>query len=250
MPQTIEQVILIFPNNPAGNAELLVQAGSGVYLNPGEPVVRKHIIDTIDEIINKYDVDAIHFDDYFYNNVSDTEDNKTYSKPGYNPKGLSKADWQKRPSKLTMAGIDELLDQHFKHTGKVVQLGISPTGVYRNDLAGTIGAQQHYSALYCDSVAWIQNEWIDYLLPQTYWGLEHNRASFAQLSKFWSGAAEGYNVNMYLGHGIYMAPGSGWDVDELQNRILNMEMYDRIDGSAHKYSFLNCCHSKRTNKKV
>ncbi|MGI6758315.1 MAG: family 10 glycosylhydrolase [Bacilli bacterium] len=228
-----------FPNNPAGNPELIVKAGEGVYLNPGEPAVRKHILDTIDEIINKYDVDAIHFDDYFYNGISDSQDNKTYSKPGYNPKGLGKADWRRDQVNLLMAGIDELLDQHFKHTGKVVQLGISPTGVYRNDLAGTIGAQQHYSALYCDSVAWIQNEWIDYLLPQTYWGLEHNRASFAQLSKFWSGAAEGYNVNMYLGHGIYMAPGSGWgNVDELQNRILNMEMYDRIDGSAfYKYSF-------------
>jgi uncharacterized lipoprotein YddW (UPF0748 family) len=227
-----------FPNNPAGNAELLVQAGSGVYLNPGEPVVRKHIIDTIDEIINKYDVDAIHFDDYFYNNVPDTEDNKTYSKPGYNPKGLSKADWRRDQVNLLMAGIDELLDQHFDHTGKVVQLGISPTGIYLNSASGTAG-QQHYSALYCDSVAWIQNEWIDYLLPQTYWGLEHATAPFANLTRYWSEVAKGYDVNMYLGHGIYMAPGSGWEnINEVQNRFLNVEMYDRIDGNAfYKYSY-------------
>lgn len=228
-----------FPNNPAGNPEMLVKAGTGVYLNPGEPVVRQHIFDTIQEVIDDYDVDAIHFDDYFYNSVADSEDNKTYTKPGYNPKGLNKGDWRREQVNLLMKGIDELLDNHFRKTGKVVQLGISPTGVYRNNLAGTIGAQEHYSSLYCDSVAWIQNEWIDYLLPQTYWGLEHNRASFAQLSRFWANVVVGYDVNMYLGHGIYMAPGSGWNnPDEIQNRLLNMEMYDTIGGSCfYKFSF-------------
>lgn len=227
-----------FPNNPAGNAEMLVKAGDGVYLNPGEPVVRQHIFDTIQEIIDKYDVDAIHFDDYFYNNVADTEDNKTYNKAGYNPKGLNKGDWRREQVNLLMKGIDKLLNDHFKATGKVVQLGISPTGIYLNSASGTNG-QQHYSALYCDSVAWIQNEWIDYLLPQTYWGFEHSTAGFAQLSRYWSTVAVGYDVNMYLGHGIYMAPGSGWDnLDEVRNRFLNMEMYDRIDGSCfYKYSY-------------
>ena len=139
---------------------------------------------------------------------------------------------------LLMAGIDKLLDEHFEKTGKIVQLGICPTGIYKNSLSGTAG-QEHFSSLYCDSVAWIQNEWVDYLMPQTYWGLEHITAGFAQLTRFWSSAAEGYNVNLYMAHGIYMAPGSGWtNPDEIKNRFLNLEMYDRIDGNCfYKFSY-------------
>ena len=228
-----------FPNNPAGDVSMLVKSGaSGIYMNPGEPKVREHIYDSIEEIIQKYDVDAIHFDDYFYNNISDTEDNVTYNKPNYNPLGLNKADWRRYQVNLLMQGIDDLLNDHFEATGKIVQFGISPTGIYKNSLSGTAG-QEHFYSLYCDSVAWIQNGWIDYLMPQTYWGLEHTVAGFAQLTRFWSGVAEGYDVNMYMGHGIYMAPGSGWtNPDEIQNRFLNLEMYDRIDGSCfYKFSY-------------
>lgn len=224
-------------NNPAGDANLLLKSTTdGIIMNPGEPVVRMHIYDTIQEIIDNYDVDAIHFDDYFYNNISDTQDNATYNKSGYNPWGLSKANWRREQVNLLMAGIDDLLNNHFLSTGKVVQLGISPTGIYQNAPAGTAG-QEHYSALYCDSVAWIQNGWIDYLLPQTYWGFEHSVAGFAQLTRYWNNVVKGYDVNMYMGHGIYMAPGSGWEnSNEIKNRLLNMAMYDRLDGSAfYKY---------------
>ncbi|OQB60733.1 MAG: hypothetical protein BWX94_01470 [Tenericutes bacterium ADurb.Bin140] len=228
-----------FANNPAGDASLLLRMGdNGIILNPGEPRVREHIYETIQEIIDKYDVDAIHFDDYFYNSINDSEDNVTYNKPNYNPHKLNKADWRREQVNLLMAGIDKLLDEHFEKTGKIVQLGISPTGIYKNSLSGTAG-QEHFSSLYCDSVAWIQNEWVDYLMPQTYWGLEHITAGFAQLTRFWSSAAEGYNVNLYMAHGIYMAPGSGWtNPDEIKNRFLNLEMYDRIDGNCfYKFSY-------------
>ena len=167
--------------------------GSGVtILNPGEPEVREFLIDTVMELIENYDVDAIHFDDYFYANG--VNDSKTYNKPGYNPKKLSLADWRREQVDIFIRDLSQAIRNFNIQNNRYVQLGISPTGIYKNasrrGFAYGIGSTDYYDAngnfitsgsntagfqhsgdyLYADTKKWIDNEWIDYILPQTYWG--------------------------------------------------------------------------------
>lgn len=91
--------------------ELLVRGGNRILLNPGEPAVRQHIYDTIDEIVQNYNVDAIHFDDYFYTSVAAGQDDSTYQKPGYNPNNLNKANWRREQVDILVREIKEQLDE-------------------------------------------------------------------------------------------------------------------------------------------
>lgn len=232
--------------NPALDSSLLLSNGSGTILDPGSQVVRDFIVDTCMEVIENYDVDAIHFDDYFY--ISGVETTKS-------------ADWKREQVNLFIKQLhDEMTDYNEKHN-RAVQLGISPSGIYRNggyvatptydangNLISPIGSYTsgfaHYGDyLYSDTLHWINEGWIDYITPQSYWGLEHNVASYAALTRWWSWATTNKDCNLYMGMGIYMAIDSSgyWnkDVNEVKKQLLNAGMYSEIDGiCVYKYASL------------
>lgn len=203
--------------NIASNPEYLLQSGNSVILNPGEPAVRDFIVDTCLEVVEKYDVDAIHFDDYFY--IEGVNDAETRAK--YNTEGLSLADFRRKQVDLFIEQLSEALYDFNFMNNRVVQIGISPTGIYRNgsysetavydengNLISPIGSNTsglaHYEAyLYCDTKKWIDNEWIDYIIPQSYWSFEHNVAAYADVMDWWDKVVEYKNVNLYSGMGIY-----------------------------------------------
>lgn len=248
-----------FPNvNPASNkANLLVTSG-GVILNPGLPNVRNFIVDTCMEIVENYDVDAIHFDDYFY--ISGVDDSST--RATYNTNNLSKEDFRREQVDLFIEQLSTALHTYNRSNQKCVQLGISPSGVYQNggytskpsyDAEGSLKSPlysntsgfSHYGEyLYSDTKYWIDNEWIDYITPQAYWGMEHNGNNFYELTKWWSWCVANKKTNLYMGVGIYMAISSGtsasyWqkNVDEVKSQLLNASMYDEINGICfYKYS--------------
>ena len=258
-----------FPsNNIASNKNMYLSTNGGVILNPGEPDVRKFIVDTCMEVVEKYDVDAIHFDDYFY--ISGVDDTATRNK--YNTKGLSLGDFRREQVDLFIEQLHTAITKYNEANNKFVQLGISPSGIYRNgssygsnttpkydgngNLTSPIGSNTsgfaHYdNYLYSDTKKWIDNEWIDYILPQTYWAINHTNASFAKLTKWWSWCVRNKNVNLYMGHGIYMAleynentkPSSSYyywgSPKEIENQLLDISKYPEIDGSSmYKYASL------------
>lgn len=232
--------------NPALDDSLILSNGEGSILDPSSQVVRDFIVDTCMEVIEKYDVDAIHFDDYFY--ISGVETNKS-------------GDWKREQVDLFIKQLHDEMTAHNEEYGKNVQLGISPSGIYRNggyvatptydekgNLVSPLGSYTsgfaHYdNYLYSDTLHWINEGWIDYITPQSYWGLEHNVASYAALTRWWSWATTNKDVNLYMGMGIYMAIDSsgywGKDANEVNKQLLNAGMYEEIDGiCVYKYASL------------
>ena len=231
--------------NPVNDSSNLLQSGNSIILNPGLQSNRDFIVDSCMEVVENYDVDAIHFDDYFY--ISGVETNKS-------------GDWKRQQVDLFIEDLSNQLREYNKENNKAVQLGISPSGIYRNGgvtsspkydangnltspLASNTSGFAHYdNYLYSDTLKWINEEWIDYIMPQTYWSLEQTVASFGELSKWWSWAVKYKKVNLYLGMGIYMpADNSNWRKNkyEVRDQILNAEMYDEVGGfSFYSYNYL------------
>ena len=126
----------------------------------------------------------------------------------------------------------EEIDGYNKENKKHVQLGISPTGIYKNGdgvvtydenfNAITTGSdtngQQHYASyLFCDTVKWCNNGWIDYLLPQSYWARSHPLAGYRRVMDWWDKVLKYKKVNLYSGIGLYMSDLTGkaysWQTD-------------------------------------
>lgn len=249
-PGPLSEYAKRFPSyNVASNPDFLLQGSSGIILNPGEPVVRAFLINTCMEIIENYDVDAIHFDDYFY--ISGVDDSVTREK--YNNEGLTTANFRRKQVDLFIEGLSQRIRSYNEETGRKVQLGVSPTGIYRNgtyqatatydangNMTSPIGSNtsgyQHYdSPLYCDSKKWVDNEWIDYIVPQSYWALENNVAGFADVIDWWVKAVKYKKVNLYLGMGLYMASDSSsasWYTNprEAANQLQYASQYPEVKG--------------------
>ena len=238
------------PNN------LIVSKKGGVILNPGLEVVRQFIVDTCMEVIENYDVDAIHFDDYFY--ISDIDDSALYN--ASNPNNLSLSDWRREQVNLFIEKLSDTMRAYNKENNRHVQLGISPTGIYRNgdgvvtyDEEGNAissgsktGGQEHFeSYLFSDTLKWINEEWIDYITPQSYWAFTHTIAGYADVMGWWNKVVKYKNVNLYSGMGIYMSqnPGSnyswGYDPHESFNQIMYATTLENCAGTVfYNYDYL------------
>lgn len=167
------------------------------YLNPSVPEVRDLVIDGIKEIVSNYNVDGIHFDDYFYPSLNDSEPSSWFDKPEYDKSGslLSIANWRRENVDLLVKGVYEAI----KAINPDVQFGISPAGNLQN--------LRSNSAHFVDIDKWLSEDgYIDYIMPQLYWGFEvkdssGNIASYAYENniKAWMDASNKGNVDLYIG---------------------------------------------------
>lgn len=219
-----------YPLNPASKEEnilltYLPNGNHGAVLNPCKEEVQQHIIDVCLEIMENYDVDGIHFDDYFYAKMSDKievlieEDQQDYIEYVQNNpdckydinNALDKKNWRRDNINTFIYNLHIRMKEFNEKNNRNVQLGISPTGIYKNgdgsveSGSNTLGQEHYESYLFCDSLKWVKEEWIDYIIPQTYWAFGHPVAGYADISEWWNKAVEGTNVKLYLGMGIYMA---------------------------------------------
>jgi uncharacterized lipoprotein YddW (UPF0748 family) len=186
-------------------SEWFINYGKNKYFNPGIPDVRKYTNKIVADIVHNYDIDAIHFDDYFYpykikdEKFHDEDSFKDYGGDFY-PNKIE--DWRRENVNI----IIEELYTTIKTIKPWVQFGISPFGVWRNksvDPAGsdTDAGQSNYDDLYADILLWLKKGWLDYVLPQAYWNIGHKKADYMKIVNWW---AENKNTtNLYIGHGIY-----------------------------------------------
>ena len=227
--ESIAEKFKNYPQNPASKVENLLVGSSGyVLMDPAVPEVREFVRDVCLEIMDNYDVDAIHFDDYFY--TSGIDDSASRAK--YNIKNLSTDDFRREQVDLFIEDLYQAMCEQNKKNNTKVQLGISPTGIYRNGNgsvesgSNTSGYAHYGSPLYADTYKWIRNEWIDYILPQSYWAFSHSSAGYADVMDWWDKAVEGTRVNLYSGIGLYMANNGGsnasWGKEpyEVSNQVL------------------------------
>lgn len=171
--------------------------------NFGIPEVRQYIVDIVLNIVREYNVDGIHFDDYFYPykvNGQYLNDEDTFKK---HPNGFSSIeDWRRNNIDLIIQDISTGI----KKEKSWVSFGISPFGVWRNasdDPLGseTRGGQPSYDNLFADTRKWALEGWIDYIVPQIYFPFEHKLVPYGTLTDWW--IKNHGKANLYIGHGVY-----------------------------------------------
>lgn len=175
------------------------------YFDPGLDVTREWICTIVQDIIERYDVQAIHMDDYFYPYPAGGKqipDSETFAKY---PRGFEDIrDWRRDNVNLAIQAISETIHE-CKDT---VEFGISPFGVWRNaDVDSTGSATKagitNYDDLYADIRLWIQKGWIDYVLPQLYWEIGKKVADYDILAHWWANEVRGTSCKLYVGMAPY-----------------------------------------------
>ena len=174
------------------------------YFDPGQPITRAWICMIVQDIVARYDIQAIHMDDYFYPypvGGKPLPDQKTFE--AY-PRGFTDIrDWRRDNVNLAIQDISATI--HECRPG--VQFGISPFGVWRNASVDPTGSATtagitNYDDLYADIRLWIKSGWIDYVLPQLYWEIGKKAADYETLARWWANEVRGTNCQLYIG----MAP--------------------------------------------
>ena len=211
----------------------LVKYGPKYYLNPGLTEVQDHVCEVVDEIIQKYEVDGIHFDDYFYPyKVAGEvfEDSSTYEKYGASFGDIEV--WRRSNVDSLVKKVSEVIKSHSQE----IAFGISPFGVWRNkteDKAGsrTTARQTTFDDLYADPLAWCENGWIDYINPQIYWSRSFKPVKFKRLVKWWEKSVD---VPIFVGLGTYKVLNNSdeaWnDMSELPKQIRYSRKRGGVDG--------------------
>ena len=169
------------------------------YLDPGKEDTQAWICMVVSDIVSRYDIDAIHMDDYFYPypvKGHSIPDRATYEA---HPRGFSNInDWRRDNVNTIIRELHTVI----KSLKPEVQFGISPFGVYRND--STLGIQAgmtNYDDLYADIVLWMKEGWIDYVVPQLYWEIGRKGVDYATLARWWADNSHG--CRLYIGIAPY-----------------------------------------------
>ncbi len=236
--------------------EHTLKYASKIILDPGIPEVRQHIVESINEVIQKYDVDAIHFDDYFYPYKSGTtlfgdlnEDRHTFETYGLTNGYEDTVDgleaWRRDNVTSLVRELSQLIRQNNQETGKLVQFGISPFGIWAHkdqdengSLTSSAKASSSYKkSIFADSRLWIKEELVDYIVPQVYWAFNTDIAPYGEITRWWSDTVEGTNVSLYIGHANYKyGTNDDWkNFEEIPNQLRFNQDYN-VDGSSF-YSF-------------
>ena len=178
--------------------------GDKTYFDPGNKEAQQYVANVVKDVVSRYDVDAIHFDDYFYPyRLAGKEfpDDFSYRQNG---NGLSKNDWRRSNTDSIIAVLSRVI----KSANSKCQFGISPFGIWRNiakdpDGSNTNGGVTNYDDLYADILLWLKNGWIDYVAPQIYWEFSQKNAPYGQLLNWWNDHT--YGRQCYIGLGVYKA---------------------------------------------
>jgi len=199
--------------------DLVRSYGKYLWLDPGEPAVRDYSLSVVLDVVKRYDVDGIHFDDYFYPykekgaNGKDVDfpDEASWRKFGVRGK-LGRDDWRRQ-------NVNEFVERVYKSIKTLkpwVKFGISPFGIWRPGNPPQIRGYDAYAKLYADSRQWLVNGWVDYLAPQLYWTNDSKEQSFSALLDWWSHQNP---KGREIFSGIAASNAGKWPPEEIPNQI-------------------------------
>jgi len=233
-----DQLDQLAPNNPARqHPDWVVKYGGKLFYNPGLPKVKDLLVSSIVEVVKKYEIDGVHFDDYFYPYpVAKQEfpDSATYQQYGSGFKNVG--DWRRDNVNRLVSEIAARI----RAINPSVQFGISPFGVWRNKAVDPSGSDTtsgltNYDNLYADTRTWIKNGWIDYVAPQLYWAIGFKPAAYEKLVPWWANEVAGTSVHVYVGQAAYRINASstgGWEnPNEMPNQLILNRRYGAVKGS-------------------
>ncbi|BCL39379.1 glycoside hydrolase family 10 protein [Nostoc sp. MS1] len=214
---TIKSGTNVRPHIAVTNPEVVYQWGNQLWMDPGIKIVQDRAYNVIIDVVRRYDIDAVHLDDYFYPYPIQGQsfpDDKTYA--AYKAAGgqLSLSDWRRQ-------NVDQMvlrLSQGIKATKPDVKFGISPFGIYRPGQPAGITGLDAYSVLYADSKKWLEQGWVDYLAPQLYWRTDQTKQSYPVLLKWWTDVNSGRR-HIYAGNNIEQLDGKAWKSEEIEKQV-------------------------------
>jgi len=215
-------------------SDITIKLKNGMYwFDPADPRTQGHVSNVVKDIVKRYDIDAVHFDDYFYpyatyNKGADFPDNKTWK--NYQNAGgtLSRADWRRD-------NVNKFVERIYKeiHAEKnYVKFGISPFGIWKPGYpAGIVGSSQ-YDELYADAKLWLNNGWVDYFSPQLYWPIDSKGQSFEALLNWWKSEN---TMNRHLWPGLNTVEVKSADrATEIKNQVeLSNQILKNTAGTVH-----------------
>jgi uncharacterized lipoprotein YddW (UPF0748 family) len=206
-----------------------------LYFDPGNPAARVFVEDSILEAVQAYDIDGVHFDDFFYpypEKGRDFPDGASFARRA--DQAQSRADWRR-------ANVNTFVREmsvRIKQLKPWVKFGISPFGIWRNARTDPAGSRtsglESYDAIYADTRTWVRNRWVDYIVPQLYWAIGNAPADYAVLLPWWAALVRGTGVQLYIGQADYRVGERGpWrDPAQLTRQLALNDRYGAA-GSVH-----------------
>lgn len=215
-------------------SELVVPLQNGYWwFDPSKKGTQDHSHEVVMDIVKRYDIDGIHFDDYFYpypsyNNDEDFPDDESWTRYTSNGGKLSRADWRRN-------SVDTFIERVYTSIKKekpYVKFGLSPFGIWRPQNPSSIRGFDQYDVLYADAKKWLNEGWIDYFSPQLYWPVNQIPQSFPVLLGWWN---EENKKGRHLWPGISLYRfGGEKQADETINQIMiTRGMMPNAPGTVH-----------------
>jgi len=218
--------------------EWIRKYGSQTWIDPGDPAARRHVLETILDVVKRYDVDGIALDDYFYpyresRTVTrrvkkrrvktqvqlEFPDDKTWKKYG-KAKGWTDRDAWRR------ANIDDFIESLYKETKSIKRsmiVGISPFGIWRPGSPAGVTGLDAYEEIYADSRRWLAEGWLDYVAPQLYWEVGGSQDRFRALDAWWRNhnpQARYVWPTLYTSH-VYGGR-DAWPMNEIRTQVTTL----------------------------
>lgn len=233
----------IISSSPAKKYESMTVdfADGKTYFDPGEPEVRKLVVEGVKEIVEKYpDIAGIHFDDYFYPypiSGAEFDDEASYEKYGG---GTDKAQWRRE-------NVNALVKDTYyavKEINPDCRFGVSVFGIWANEGSDTptVGSKtsglEAYSSLYCDALAWARGGYVDYIAPQNYWSTDNTVAPFDDVARWWNAVLDGTETELYMGHAAYKA--EDFPAGEIVGQVEMCRTLSKYNGSIF-YGYESIC---------
>ncbi|MBG0830342.1 family 10 glycosylhydrolase [Planomonospora sp. ID67723] len=225
----------LHPDHPGRrHPDWIVSYGGKLYYNPGMPEVRAFVQDAMMDAVTRYDIDGLHFDDYFYPvNTTAFDDSAAFAEHGRGFPDL--AAWRRNNVDLLV----QEMQQRVRRARPEAAWGISPSGIWRNKATDPLGSDtsggQSYDNLHADTRGWVRKGWLDYIAPQLYWYIGQSNADYAKLVPWWSGVAAGTGVQLWIGQAAYKAgtagqPAPWFQPDELTRHLTLNRDHPEVGG--------------------
>lgn len=173
-----------------GSDNVIAVDSKGLFFNPARSEVRELIVNGVKEIVKNYDVDGVHYDDYFYPTTSASFDKKAYNEYKASGGTLSQTNWR-------LENVNKLIRETYsavKSVNSSVEFGVSPQA----------NVDLNYSTQYADVKTWCANSgYIDYIMPQVYYGFENETCPYETTVKQWNSMIKTSGVKLYIGLAVY-----------------------------------------------
>ena len=216
--------------------EWVRQYGDYLWLDPGVPAARDHTHRVIMDVVQRYDIDGVHFDDYFYPYPSYADgasfpDSASWARAQKNGWTGSRGDWRRH----NVNRLVRRLYRSIKSTAPQVKFGISPFGIWRPDHPPGVVGFDAYAELYADARRWLREGWVDYITPQLYYRIDQHGYPYPVMLRWW---IEQNRHDRHVWPGLYtsrvgMRGDRHWSARHLLGQIYTARSHPEATGQVH-----------------